>query len=130
LIFDDSVAINRNGLPGLDLGRVGSGRVGSSMRDELVWALGFVGVFTMLLLSGFGHQRVRLHGPLKDLLEKRSGSVILMRTVAIRFRFLFLFSFSWSFSHFEILCKDCLTWRNLLLDDFFLNKFYPFPPFK
>jgi len=53
---------------------VGSGRVGSGMRDELVWALGFVGVFTMLLLSGFGHQWVRLHGPLKDLLEKRSGS--------------------------------------------------------
>jgi len=52
---------------------VGSGQVGSSMRDELVWALGFVGVFTMLLLSGFGHQRVRLHGLLKDLLERRSG---------------------------------------------------------
>lgn len=67
---DNSVAINGNGLPGLDLGRVGS-----SMRDELVWTPGFVGVFTMLLLSGFGHQRVRLHGPLKDLLERRFGSM-------------------------------------------------------
>jgi hypothetical protein len=53
---------------------VGSGQVGSSMRDELVWTLGFVGVFTMLLFSGFGHQRVRLHGPLKDLLERKSES--------------------------------------------------------
>lgn len=52
---DKSVAINGNELP---RHRFGSDRVRSSMREERVWTLGFVGVFPMLLLSGFGHQRV------------------------------------------------------------------------